>query len=115
MKKILVVDDSIFMVNLIKTRLEHLGYEVKSASDGEEALHSIKAFEPDLMLLDLMLPKISGMEVLRRVSEDSLNVIVVSSKNREHDKFSSLQLGAKAFVTKPFELEDLEEKIKKLC
>ncbi|MDR5659066.1 response regulator [Serpentinicella sp. ANB-PHB4] len=117
-KRILVVDDAQIVVNLIKTRLIYLGYEVAYAKDGEEALQKIKSFKPDLMLLDLMLPKVSGLEVLQRIKEETvvnkLKVIVVSARNKEKDILSSFHLGAKDFVTKPFSLEVLEEKIKKL-
>lgn len=117
-KKILVVDDVMVIVNLIKTRLDFLGYEVEHARDGEEALRKLKVFRPDLMVLDMMLPKVNGLEVLQKIKEDdnlkSLKVIILSGKSREVDVVRGFQLGAKDYVTKPFSLEVLEEKIKKL-
>lgn len=117
-RKILVVDDDILIANLMKTRLAYLDYEIEHAKDGEKALQLIKSFQPDLVLLDIMLPKITGIEVLKRIKEDQslkgLKVIMVSAKNKEKDVVASFRLEANDFITKPFSLEVLEEKIKKL-
>lgn len=116
-KRILVVDDSPFILELIRNRLTHLGYELDYAEDGEEALEKIKSFQPELILLDLMLPKLNGLEVIKRMNEEIQGekppIIVVSAKSKEKDIVSSFSLGAKDFITKPFSLEVMEEKIKK--
>lgn len=115
-KKILVVDDVALIVNLIKTRLSYLGYEIEHAKDGEEALEKISLFKPDLVLLDIMLPKLTGIEVLKRMKQkESLKgtkVIMLSAKSKDKDVLDSIRIGANDFITKPFSLEVLEEKIK---
>ncbi|MCC5912253.1 MAG: response regulator [Clostridiaceae bacterium] len=117
-KRILVVDDVTLIANLIKTRLAYLEYDIEHAKDGEEALRKIKTFQPDVVLLDIMLPKIIGTEVLKRIKEDpslkKLKIIMMSAKNKEKDIVQSFQLGANDYITKPFSLEVLEEKIKKV-
>lgn len=117
-KKILIVDDVRFIANLIKTRLAYLDYEIEQATDGEEALEKIKSFYPDLVLLDIMLPKLTGTEVLKRIKEDpsfkDLKIIMISARNKDKDILNNIRLGANDFITKPFSLEVLEEKIKKL-
>lgn len=117
-RKILIVDDTLLIANLIKTRLAYLNYEIAHAQDGEEALEMIRKFPPDLVLLDIMLPKLTGTEVLKRLKGDpdyrDLKIIMISAKNKEKDILSNIRLGANDFITKPFSLEILEEKIKKL-
>jgi len=117
-RKILIVDDTLLIANLIKTRLAYLNYEIAHAQDGEEALEMIRKFPPDLVLLDIMLPKLTGTEVLKRLKGDpdyrDLKIIMISAKNKEKDILSNIRLGANDFITKPFSLEVLEEKIKKL-
>lgn len=117
-KRVLVVDDSTIIVNLVKKRLEYLGYEVNYAKDGEEAITKLKKFQPHLLLLDLMLPKLNGMEVLKKIKEDKsldeLIVIILSARNKEKDMLQSLKMGATDFITKPFSLEIMEEKLRKL-
>ena len=117
-RKILIVDDARLIANLIKTRLSYLNYEIAHALDGEEALGMVEDFKPDLILLDIMLPKITGTEVLKKLKGDpkykELKIIMISAKNKERDILNNIRLGADEFITKPFSLELLEEKIKKL-
>lgn len=117
-KKILIVDDVILISNLIKTRISNLDYEIEVAKDGEEALEKIALFKPNLILLDIMLPKLSGVEVLKRIKEDKSNqyikIIILSAKTKDKDILECIRLGADDFMTKPFSLEVLEEKIKAL-
>ena len=117
-KRILIVDDVILISNLIKTRISNLDYEIEVAKDGEEALEKIALFKPNLILLDIMLPKLSGVEVLKRIKEDKSNqyikIIILSAKSKDKDIIECIRLGADDFMTKPFSLEVLEEKIKAL-
>lgn len=117
-KRILIVDDVILISNLIKTRISNLDYEIEVAKDGEEALEKIALFKPNLILLDIMLPKLSGVEVLKRIKEDKSNqyikIIILSAKTKDKDILECIRLGADDFMTKPFSLEVLEEKIKAL-
>ena len=117
-KRILIVDDVILISNLIKTRISNLDYEIEVAKDGEEALEKIALFKPNLILLDIMLPKLSGVEVLKRIKEDKSNqyikIIILSAKTKDKDILECIRLGANDFMTKPFSLEVLEEKIKAL-
>lgn len=117
-KRILIVDDVILISNLIKTRISNLDYEIEVAKDGEEALEKIALFKPNLILLDIMLSKLSGVEVLKRIKEDKSNqyikIIILSAKTKDKDILECIRLGADDFMTKPFSLEVLEEKIKAL-
>ncbi|MCC5912568.1 MAG: response regulator [Clostridiaceae bacterium] len=117
-KKLLIVDDVPIMGNLIKTRFLSLGYEVDYAKDGVEALKKIDVFQPNIVFLDLMLPKLNGFEVLKQLQEKKnlhkMKIIVISSKNQEEDMLKCLRLGANDYITKPFSLEMLEERAKRL-
>jgi two-component system KDP operon response regulator KdpE len=89
------------------------GYEVRTAPGGEEALDEIRKEAPDLIVLDLVMPKISGLEVCRRVREfSSVPIIVLSAKGSESDKIAALDLGADDYVTKPFSLDELLARVR---
>ncbi|MGE0129827.1 MAG: response regulator transcription factor [Blastocatellales bacterium] len=110
MKKpvILVVDDEMQILRVMRASLPARGYEVRTAPGGEEALDEIHKEEPDLIILDLVMPKMSGLEVCRRVREFStVPIIVLSAKEAEADKVAALELGADDYVTKPFGLDEL--------
>ncbi len=110
MKKpvILVVDDELQILRVMRASLPARGYEVRTAPGGEEALDEIRKEEPDLIILDLVMPKMSGLEVCRRVREFStVPIIVLSAKEAEADKVAALELGADDYVTKPFGLDEL--------
>ncbi len=117
-KKILVVDDSMVIARLLTSKLSSMGYEVDYAKDGTDAVQKLAAFKPDLVLLDLVLPKISGLEILQKIRANdiikNIKVIIVSSRSKEKDIVLALKLGANDFVPKPFSIEILEEKIKRI-
>src|SRR5574344_477447 len=86
----------------------HEGYEVQWAKDGREALSIFESFGPDIILLDIMLPEISGLEVLRRIRKTSkIPVIMVSARGETYDKVNGLDAGADDYISKPFEIEEL--------
>ncbi|MGM0125354.1 transcriptional regulatory protein YycF [Enterococcus sp. AZ194] len=113
MKKILVVDDEKPISDIVKFNLTKEGYEVFTAYDGEEALERVKEVEPDLILLDLMLPKMDGLEVAREVRKTyDMPIIMVTAKDSEIDKVLGLELGADDYVTKPFSNRELVARVK---
>ncbi len=112
-KKILVVDDEKPISDIIKFNLEKEGYEVVVAYDGEEALEKVESEQPDLIVLDLMLPKIDGLEVAKRVrAKHTTPIIMVTAKDSELDKVLGLELGADDYVTKPFSNRELVARVK---
>lgn len=113
MKKILVVDDEKPISDIVKFNLTKEGYEVFTAYDGEEALAMVPDVEPDLILLDLMLPKVDGLEVCREVRKNyDMPIIMVTAKDSEIDKVLGLELGADDYVTKPFSNRELVARVK---
>ncbi|SHE89541.1 two-component system, OmpR family, response regulator VicR [Atopostipes suicloacalis DSM 15692] len=113
MKKILVVDDEKPISDIIKFNLEKEGYEVVTAFDGEEALEKVSEEEPALIVLDIMLPKIDGLEVVREVRKNhNMPIIMVTAKETEIDKVLGLELGADDYVTKPFSNRELVARVK---
>lgn len=112
-KKILVVDDEKPISDIIKFNLEKEGYEVVVAFDGEEALEKVESEKPDLLVLDLMLPKIDGLEVAKQVrAKYTTPIIMATAKNSELDKVLGLELGADDYVTKPFSNRELVARVK---
>lgn len=109
--KILVVDDEDHIVELIKFNLESSGYEVVVAFNGEEAIEKSLDEKPDLIILDLMLPKIDGVEVCRRIKENeetsNICIIMLTAKSGESDKVVGLETGADDYITKPFSVKEL--------
>ncbi|OEZ34590.1 DNA-binding response regulator [Lactiplantibacillus plantarum] len=113
MKKILVVDDEKPISDIMKFNLTKEGYEVHVAADGEEALQKVDEVHPDLILLDLMLPKMDGLEVSRQVRKNyDMPIIMVTAKDSELDKVLGLELGADDYVTKPFSNRELVARVK---
>ena len=113
MKKILVVDDEKPISDIISFNLENEGYEVVTAFDGEEALSQFEAEQPDLVILDLMLPKKDGLEVCREIRKESaVPIIMLTAKDSEIDKVLGLELGADDYVTKPFSNRELIARVK---
>lgn len=111
--KVLVVDDEKPISDIIKFNLEKEGYEVVTAFDGEEGLEKVESEQPDLIILDLMLPKIDGLEVAKRVrAKHSTPIIMVTAKDSELDKVLGLELGADDYVTKPFSNRELVARVK---
>ena len=111
--KILVVDDDPNISDLLKIYFENEGYEVKTVGDGAEGINYFKMYEPDLVLLDIMLPKKDGWQVCREIRESSSKpIIMVSSKGEVFDKVLGLELGADDFVVKPFDIKELSARVK---
>lgn len=111
--RILVVDDEIEIVRALQRSLVAHGFEVFTAGSGEEALEEIASHRPDLMLLDLGLPGMSGLEVCKKVREQSnLPIIILSVKDAERDKVQALDLGADDYVSKPFGMNEVLARIR---
>lgn len=113
MSKILVIDDEPGIIKLITAYLKPEGYEVLTASDGESGLKAARAFKPDLILLDIMLPGLDGIELLARLRRESdVYVILLTARTEETDKVVGLTVGADDYVTKPFSPRELVARIK---
>ncbi len=116
--KILVVDDEPDTLIPLTRALEADNYAVIGAADGAEALEKVTAETPDLILLDLMLPKVNGYEVCMKLKEDSLTrhipIIMLSAKGEIKDKVLGIEIGADDYVTKPFDLLELKTRIRAL-
>ena len=114
-EKILVVDDEQSINDLIRLDLEFEGYVVESAFDGQEALDKVESFHPDLIVLDVMLPKINGFDVCKRVNADkSIPIILLTAKTDVIDRVLGLELGADDYLTKPFDNRELLARVKAL-
>lgn len=112
-KKILVVDDEEKIRELIKNYLEKEGFQVLQAADGVEALESITKDKPNLIVLDWLLPGMSGLEICRQVRQKSnIPIIMLTARTEEVDKLLGLELGADDYVTKPFSLRELTARIR---
>jgi DNA-binding response OmpR family regulator len=111
--KLLIVDDDANICEMIRLYLEKEGYEVKTASDGVEGINYFKMYEPDLVLLDIMLPRKDGWQVCREIREISTKpIIMVTAKSDTFDKVLGLELGADDFVVKPLDMKELSARIK---
>lgn len=117
-KKILIVDDELNIVTALEFLLQKSGYEVMAAQNGDEALERVESFAPDLVLLDVMIPHISGYEVCRRMRERSdwkhIKIVMLSAKGREAEVSKGVSLGADLYVTKPFSNSELVRRIGEL-
>ena len=117
-KKILVVDDEMDLVEMVSLRLEANNFEVLKAYDGQVGLDLARTDKPDLVILDLMLPKLEGYKVCRMLKFDEkykhIPIILFTAKTQESDKKLGEDVGADAYVTKPFEPNELLSKIKEL-
>ncbi|MGV3253159.1 response regulator YycF [Streptococcus suis] len=115
MKKILVVDDERPISDIIKFNMTREGYEVVTAFDGREALEVFEAEFPDIVILDLMLPELDGLEVACNIRKTSnVPIIMLSAKDSEFDKVIGLEIGADDYVTKPFSNRELQARVKAL-
>jgi len=113
MKTILLVDDEPKIRDLARDYLEHAGYAVESAADGRAALQAVRTRTPDLIVLDLGLPEVDGLEVIRTIRRDSaVPIVVLTARDDEIDKLLGLELGADAYVTKPFSPRELVARVK---
>lgn len=112
-KKVLVVDDEKLIVKGIRFSLEQDGMEVDCAYDGEEALEKVKAKTYDIVLLDVMLPKLTGFEVCQQIREfSSVPVVMLTAKGDDMDKILGLEYGADDYITKPFNILEVKARIK---
>jgi len=113
MTKILVIDDEPSITNLVSAYLKPEGYEVFTAADGNAGLKAARTFKPDLIILDLMLPGIDGIELLTRLRRESdVYVIMLTARTEETDKIVGLSVGADDYVTKPFSPRELVARVK---
>lgn len=113
MARILIVEDEKKIARFLELELQHEGYEVQTAGDGRTGLSLALIWEPDLMILDLMLPGLSGIEVCRRLRHDSdLPIIMLTAKDDVSDKVMGLDMGADDYMTKPFAIEELLAQIR---
>jgi len=115
-KRILVVDDEVDLVETVRFSLELEGYDVLVAYNGEEALNQARKENPDLILLDLMLPKLDGYKVCRLLKFDErykhIPILMLTAKIQEKDKVTGMETGANEYITKPFEMDELMKKVK---
>ena len=112
-KLILVVDDEPRMIRFIRLNLEHDGYDVHAANDGEEALEKLRDLMPDLILLDVMMPGLDGFEVLEMIREISnVPVIMLTAKGDVEDRVKGLELGADVYISKPFSPAELSSRVR---
>lgn len=112
-KRVLVVDDEKLIVKGIRFSLEQEGMEVDCAYDGEEALEKAKTKEYDMILLDIMLPKLTGLEVCQQIREfSSVPIIMLTAKGEDMDKILGLEYGADDYITKPFNILEVKARIK---
>ncbi len=113
MKTILVVDDELKIVQLARDYLVHAGFAVLTASDGPAALQTARSSKPDLIVLDLGLPQLDGLDVTRALRKDSnVPIIMLTARSEESDKLIGLELGADDYVTKPFSPKELVARVR---
>ena len=113
MPKILVVDDERPIAEIIKYNLQKEGFEVQTAYDGDEAVKAVHQMKPELIILDIMLPKKNGFDVLREIRmEYVMPVIMLTAKEEENDKITGLELGADDYITKPFSNKELIARVR---
>lgn len=115
-KRILIVDDEVDLVETVRFSLELEGYDALIAYNGEEALNQARKEDPDLILLDLMLPKLDGYKVCRLLKFDErykhIPILMLTAKTQEKDKATGIETGANEYITKPFDMDELMKKVK---
>lgn len=112
-KRVLVVDDEVQITRVLRRSLSGHGYEVQTAADGEEALEAFNSWKPDLVVTDLAMPNMSGLELCRRLRAGSaVPIIVLSAKGDERIKVEALDAGADDYITKPFGMDELLARIR---
>jgi len=118
-KRILIADDEPNIVVSLEFLMRRNGHEVKVVGDGEAALAAVAEFAPDVILLDVMMPRLSGFEVCQRVREnpawDSIKIIMLTAKGRDVDVTKGLAVGANAYLTKPFSTRELVDKVEAMA
>jgi DNA-binding response OmpR family regulator len=117
-KRILIADDEPNIVVSLEFLMQHKGYEVRAAADGEETLRQLQEFKPDLVLLDIMLPLRNGFEVCQRIRENPewrhTRIVMLTAKGREVEVTKGLALGADVYITKPFATRELLASVQRL-
>ena len=113
-KRILIVEDETNIVDILSFNLEREGYDTMEAYDGQTGLQLAREQNPDLILLDLMLPKLSGFDVCRQLRQEGLStpIIILTAREEEEDKVYGLELGADDYITKPFAMRELLARVK---
>ncbi len=115
-QRVLIIDDEVNIVISLEFLLEQAGYQVRVAHNGEEGLDQIAAFEPDLVLLDVMMPRLNGFDLCRRVRENpawqQVKIIMLTAKGRAVEVAKGLALGANAYITKPFSTKELLSQVR---
>ncbi|RLK51053.1 response regulator receiver protein [Alkalispirillum mobile] len=117
-KRILIVDDEANIVLSLEFLMKQAGYEVETATDGDEALEALKEQKPDLVLLDVMMPRKNGYEVCEAIRADDdwkdVLVIMLTAKGRDVEREKGLSLGADDYITKPFSTQEVIDKVREL-
>ena len=117
-KTVLVVDDEVNIVTSLEYVMTAAGFDVATAYDGEEALTKIAEIVPDLVILDVMMPKLDGFEVCEKVREnplwESVIIVMLTAKGRDSEREKGLSLGANDYLTKPFSTHDIVNRVKEL-
>ena len=118
MPRILIVDDEPNIVLALELLMKREGYEIRSVADGEQAVEAAGTFRPDLILLDVMMPRMDGYEVCQRLRSDDLlkdiSIVMLTAKGREVEREKGLALGADLYITKPFSTRDVVHKVKEM-
>jgi DNA-binding response OmpR family regulator len=113
MNKILIIDDDARLVKNVETYLADFDYHIEGALNGMEGLEKVKTFQPDLIILDLMMPKMDGLEVCREIrKENQVPIIMLTARGEESDVVAGLEVGADDYLTKPFSLRVLAARVK---
>jgi len=116
--KILIAEDDVVILNTLEFRLKKDGYEVITAKDGQEALEKIESYHPDLLISDIMMPFISGLELIGAVKEkyqDKISIIILTTMGQESVVLEAFTLGADDFITKPFSPNELSIRVKRFA
>ncbi|MEM7749553.1 MAG: response regulator [Pseudomonadota bacterium] len=115
-QSVLIVDDESYIVTSLSYVMKNAGFEVDSAGDGEEALEKVKSKAPDLVILDIMMPKLDGFEVCKQIRANpdwnSVRIIMLTAKGRDSEREKGLELGADDYLTKPFSTRDILQRAK---
>lgn len=113
-EKVLVVDDEKNIADTLVYALNREGYLVDAAYDGREALEKVKTFKPKVIILDLMIPEVSGYDVCKQIDEDNIGIIMLTAKTDIVDKILGLEFGADDYLTKPFDIREVVARVKSL-
>ena len=117
-KRILIADDEPNIVVSLEFLMKRMGHDVRVASTGEDALNAVREFEPDLILLDVMMPRMSGYDLCQSVRENpawsGIKILMLSAKGRDIDVTKGIAVGADAYLTKPFSTKELTAKVQQL-